>query len=301
MPGMTIGQTIGVDQINEMVDTNSVTALDPVWAIVSIIVGVVLGRILRGMTRRYGRKASLAPNIIDLIGTVVLWTTVGLGVVIALSFIGFTIAPLLLFLILVTVILVVGGRTLLENFGAGVLLQARAPFEPGDQVVVNETVGDVVEVNSRVVVIETVDHRRVYLPNTEVLDSAIVNLTHDTYRMGMVLVEVAYGSDLEQTLEVVRNAAKGSAGVLDSPDTVAEVREFQESGVRVRVRFPHRSDVLSEWSATDAVARSVYRAIRDAGITIPFPQRTLWWGGDPPVSEDGAHGPDDPPIDPADG
>jgi small-conductance mechanosensitive channel len=275
---MTIAQTIDVDQFNEMIDTNSVTPWDPVWAVISIVMGVVIGRFLRSIIRRHGAKAELPPNIIDLLGTVTLWTVIAFSIVVALSFIGFTVAPLLVFLAIVAVVLVIGGRSLLENFGAGVLLQARAPFEPGDQITINEFTGVVLEVNSRVVIVETIDNRKVYIPNTEVLSNAIVNLTHESYRMGEVVVDVAYGSDLDAALAAMHNAVTGADGVLAQPAPTSEVRSFANSGVTIRVRFSHAPDVLSEWAATDAATRAVYSALADAGITIPFPQRTLWWG-----------------------
>jgi small conductance mechanosensitive channel len=287
VPRVTVAQ-VGVDQINEAFDTNSVTTWDPVWAVLSIVIGIVLGRFVRRAIRRYGHRASIPPNVIDLIGTIAMWTIVSFSIVVALTFIGFTAAPLIIFTAIVAIILVVGGRSLIENFGAGVMLQARAPFEPGDEITSDEYTGEVLEVNSRVVVIQTLDNRRVYMPNTYVLQSPIVNLTHGPYRMGEVVVDVAYGSDLDVALSSILSAVNGAPEILDDPAAVAEIRGFAESGVTIRVRYAHESDVLSEWAATNAAAMAVYTGLRSAGVTIPFPQRTLWWGNDPGRDEPGA-------------
>ncbi|MDJ0792014.1 MAG: mechanosensitive ion channel family protein [Acidimicrobiia bacterium] len=282
-----IAQTISTDQLNEMVDVNSVTPWDPVWALVSIIIGVIVGRIVRRLIRRYGASIDLPPNIVDLFGTVALWTVIAFSIVVALTFLGFTAAPLLIFGGIVIIVLVIGGRPLLESFGAGVLLQARAPFEPGDEVTVDEYTGVVVEVNSRVVVVRTIDNRLVFLPNTEVLQNAIVNLTHDDYRMGEVVVDVAYGSDLETALDAIHDAVTAQPEILDDPAPTSEVRMFAASGITLRVRYAHKPDVLSEWAATNAAAIAVHQGLKQAGITIPFPQRTLWWGdGEKPGPRD---------------
>ena len=273
-----IGQSVSTEQINEMVDVSSVTPWDFVWAFVSIIVGVVVGRILRQLVRRYGARADLPPNIIDLLGTVVLWTIIAFSAVVALGFLGFTAAPLLIFGGIVLVVLVIGGRPLLESFGAGVLLQARSPFEPGDEITIGEYTGVVIEVNSRVVMVRTIDNRLVFLPNTEVLQNAIVNLTHDDYRMGEILVDIAYGSDISAALDAVHDAVAARPEILDDPAPTSEVRAFAASGITLRVRYAHKPDVLSEWAATNAAALAVDQGLRGAGITIPFPQRTLWWG-----------------------
>ena len=287
MPRVTVAQ-VGVDQINEAFDTNSVTPWDPVWAVLSIVIGIVVGRFTRRAIRRYGHRAAIPPNVIDLIGTIAMWTIVSFSVVVALTFIGFTAAPLIIFTAIVAIILVVGGRSLIENFGAGVMLQARAPFEPGDEITSDDYTGEVLEVNSRVVVIQTLDNRRVYMPNTYVLQSPIVNLTHDAYRIGEVVVDVAYGSDLDVALSSILSAVNAAPEILDDPPAVAEIRGFAKSGVTIRVRYAHESDILSEWAATNAAAKAVYTGLRGAGVTIPFPQRTLWWGtGSPGRDEPG--------------
>lgn len=281
-----VGQTVGVDTVTEAFDTNSVTTWDPVWALVAIIVGVIIGRFTRTAIRRYGGRADLPPNVIDLVGTISMWTIVSFSVVVALTFIGFTAAPLIIFIAIVAIVMVVGGRSLIENFGAGVMLQARAPFEPGDEITTDEYTGVVLEVNSRVVVVRTLDNRLVYVPNTVVLQNAIINLTHDAYRIGEVMVDVAYGTDLELALDSVLAAVNAAPEILDDPPAVAEIRGFAKSGVTIRVRYGHEPDVLSEWAATNAAAMATYSGLRSAGITIPFPQRTLWWGDGPQGGND---------------
>ena len=283
---MIVAQSIGVDSVTQAFDTNAVTPWDPVWALLSIVIGVVVGRFARLLIRRYGSKADIPPNIIDLLGTIALWTIVAFAVVVSLTFVGFNAAPLIVFILIVAIVLVIGGRSLIENFGAGVMLQARAPFEPGDEVTTDEFTGEVLQVNSRVVVIRTLDNKQVFVPNTVVLSNPIVNLTHDTFRMGEVTVDVAYGSDLDDALGAILDAANAAPEILDDPPSVTEIRGFAESGVTIRLRYAHKPDVLSEWAATNAAALAAYRGLRDAGITIPFPQRTLWWGEGPPGPTD---------------
>jgi len=288
---MIVAQTVGVDTVTEAFDTNAVTPWDPVWALLAIVIGVVVGRFVRTLIRRYGVKAELPPNIIDLLGTIALWTIVAFAVVVALTFVGFDAAPLIVFILIVAIVLVIGGKSLIENFGAGVMLQGRAPFEPGDEITTDEFTGEVLEVNSRVVVIRTLDNKKVFIPNTVVLQNAIINLTHDAFRMGEVTVDVAYGSDLDQALGAILDAANAAPEILNDPPPVTEIRGFAASGVTIRLRFAHEPDVLSEWAATNAAAKAAYNGLRDAGVTIPFPQRTLWWGDGPPGEADPSEAP----------
>lgn len=275
-----IAQTVPIDTINELIDTSGVSRWDPVWAVVTFLAGIILSRIARAAVQRYGRRAELPANVVDLLATITMWTIVTISVVAALTWVGLNIAPLWFLIILVFVGFVVGGRSLLEAFGAGVTLQARAPFEPGDLVQLRDERGVVVEVNSRVVVIDAADGRRLFIPNQQVLREPIENLTHRAVRMSALDLDVTYATDLDEVARIAVDSLDGLDSVRSMPSPVAEVTSFEASAIRIRLRFWHKSDLLSEWTAVDEAARAVHRAFAVHGIEFAFPQTTLWWGDD---------------------
>lgn len=146
--------------------------------------------------------------------------------------------------------------------------------------------GKVLEVSSRVVKLETLDGRRVVLSNTSVLADPLVVFTKRPERRSELTVGLAYGTDLDRARRVLGDAAVGVTGVLATPPPEVFVSEFADSSINFLVWFWHASDLQSEYEATDQVARSLERACREAGLTISFPQRTLWWGeSDKPDSD----------------
>lgn len=282
-----IAQVPGVpDDIGDLVDTEGVTGWDLLWAVSTLIVAFVLGRIARSVMRRYGRRAGLPPNIIDLLGTVVGWSVVAIGAVLALTFVGLDVAPLWVMIIFIIVIFVIGGRSLLEAFGAGVLLQSRSPFEPGDFVKLGDHSGVVVEVNSRVVIVDSIDGRRLFIPNTTVLAGTIENLTHRKLRMSTLTLDVEYGTDLDRAIELAEASAADVDLVLPRPAPQALVSGFGSSSVQIDYRFWHEATLIDEWNAVDAAARAVYRSFYDNGIVFAFPNTTLWWGDDDTDADD---------------
>ena len=269
-----------VDIVNEVVDTTGVTEWDVIWAVVTVVAAAVLGHLLALLARRAGRKSALPPNVIDLISTIVMWGIATVGFVAALSMIGLNVAPLWFLIVIFILMFAIGGRALLEAFGAGVMLQARAPFAAGDLVELVDVRGVVVEVNSRVVVLDTVDGRRVYLPNQQVLRGEIINLTAHGSRMSMVHLDVVYGTNLDDACRIAVAAAQTVDAIRSEPEPIAEVAAFEASAVRIRLRFWHDPDLTSEWAATDSIVRAVYSAYAEHGVGFAFPQQTLWWGPD---------------------
>lgn len=64
--------------------------------------------------------------------------------------------------------------------------------------------------------------------------------------------------------------------VREQPPPEAWVFEFGESSISIALRYWHPADIASVWRVRSAVAAR--RALDEAGMTIPFPQRTLWFG-----------------------
>lgn len=271
-------QAVDITRIEEMVDVTRVSPWDPLWAILVLAAGVLVGWVVRNLLRRGLSRSELPPNVVDLFGTVAMWSIVGFATLIALSLVGFVVAPVVVGIALIVIVFVVTGRMILENFGAGITLQTRAPFQPGDEIDTQDILGKVIEVNSRVVVIDTIDQRRIYVPNAAVLSGPIVNLTEHEYRMSTIDVELIYGTDLDRARETLLLAIESCSSVAVEPAPEVQVTSFRASGIGFAARFWHAPDILAERTSIDEVARAIDRAVKSHDLHVAFPQRTLWWG-----------------------
>ncbi len=73
-------------------------------------------------------------------------------------------------------------------------------------------------------------------------------------------------------------ACRSAEGVQQQPPPEVWAEEFAESSINFAVRYWHPADIASRWRVRSAVAISVKDALDAADISIPFPQRTLWFG-----------------------
>ncbi|HMC04105.1 MAG TPA: mechanosensitive ion channel family protein [Actinomycetota bacterium] len=162
----------------------------------------------------------------------------------------------------------------LQNFVAGVLLQARRPIRRGDQVLLdNKFEGIVEDIDLRNVVVRTYDGLDVFIPNKTVLENPIVNYTRTPLRRTSLEVGVGYGIDLGEAQRVLLDATRRTTGVKAMPPPAAWVREFGDSSVRFTLLFWHSID---PWRARSDVAMAVKAALDEAAIAMPFPQRDVW-------------------------
>jgi small-conductance mechanosensitive channel len=108
-----------------------------------------------------------------------------------------------------------------------------------------------------------------------VLDNPIVNYTAKGRRRTTLEIGVAYDADLDKARGVLLDALTNVDGVLDGPRPEVWVESFADSAVTLAVRYWHAPDVATLWRVRNEVAITCKRALDDAGISIPFPQRVI--------------------------
>lgn len=242
--------------------------------VVAVALAIVVHRLLvRTIARRSERRAHLA----RLVGRFSAMAIFAGGLVYALSALGVQIGPVLGALGIVGLALAFALQDVLKNLVAGIILQASSPFRPGDQIRVKDWEGTVEDVDFRTVVIRTFVDTRVVLPSAMVASEPIENLTALGHRLTAVRVEVAYGTDLHVAEDVITNAVRRVDGVEAYPPAVARLEAFEESGIKFAVVFWHDSRNAAMWAVRHAVIHGVNDALGEAGITIPFPQRRVWF------------------------
>jgi small-conductance mechanosensitive channel len=296
-------QTTGPLQIdpNALIDPTGIGWQEGVAALVTMVLAVVVasvaGRLLSRAARRW---PNLSTTIVAILIRLVKWTIILLGAAFALLLLGFEVGPLFLVVLIVFAVVVVIGRPLMENFGASVVLQAEAPFHVGDLVEVLGMTGLVREISNRTTVIDTFDGRRIRVPNNQVLNSPIVNLSERGSRRAEIKVGVEYGTDLDRARAVILETMADIDAVFTEPAPEALVNEFGDSSIVFVVWFWYQPSIDHRYRTIDQVTRAVDRALRSDGIVIAFPQRVMWTRRAPTEGDQRETAPAGPP-DPASG
>lgn len=186
--------------------------------------------------------------------------------------------------------LALAAQAILANFLGSTILQVRRPFRRGDQILTGSSEGTVVDVNFRTVVLRTFDGERVCVPCTEVLNNPIVNHTALGRRRPTLTIGVGYDSDLEEARTVLSAAVKSVDGVLDQPPPEVWVKGLGESSVELVLRFWDAPDSATLWRVRSGAAVAAKQALDEAGIRLPFPQRTIHLADFSPEAAGGPRG-----------
>ena len=205
-----------------------------------------------------------------------------LGLSYALTVLGVRVGPLLGALGLGGLVLALALQGVVGNFVSSVILQTRRPYTVGDTVELDGHVGVVEDIDSRTTQIRGLDGTHIRIPNSNVANAAIVNLTREPVRRSSLAVGVAYDTDLQQATEAICDALARVPRVLSEPEPAVNLDGFGDSSIGFNVLYWHPSDVPSELAARHDLVLAIHQAFAAESITIAFPQVVVWSGQDRP-------------------
>jgi small conductance mechanosensitive channel len=196
-------------------------------------------------------------------------------VLLALAVAGVPVGSALAGLAVIGVAVGLAVQGILENFIAGVILSFRRPFSAGDQIQTGEFEGTVEDIDLRVTRLVDYDGQQILIPNRDVYTNPLVNLTRRGRRRTTLVIGIDYRDDHDEARKVIREALVRVDGVLDAPAPEVLMTELGESSVNFEMRYWTEPQIHTVRSVQDRVLSATKRAVEDAGMTIPWPIRTL--------------------------
>ncbi len=115
------------------------------------------------------------------------------------------------------------------------------------------------------------------VPNSTIYKNDVDVLTNRRVRRITVICGVAYDTDLDLAQRVLGDAVERCASVADDEPVEIFAQEYASSSINFEVTWWTGATPLERRRSRDEVVRTVKRALDEAGITIPFPQRDVWF------------------------
>ena len=259
-----------VDLIREIASNERAVGI--VRAVVLLFVGFIAGRVAGAATARLLRHR-LGKQSVVLARRIATYGLLSLFVVSALREAGFDLSVLLGAAGVLTVALGFASQTSVSNLISGLFLIGERAFEVGETVTIGSVTGEVLAVDWMSVKLRTFDNLMVRLPNETVLKSQITNLSRFPIRRLDQLLSVAYGTDLDAVRGVLMEVAAANPLCLDEPKPVLFHKGFADSAIALQFSVWFLTPNLNE--IRNRLPQEIAEAFEDAGIEIPFPQRTL--------------------------
>ncbi|MFO8109840.1 MAG: mechanosensitive ion channel family protein [Thermoplasmata archaeon] len=236
-----------------------------------LVVGFIAVRIVLSALRKAMRRAGMRKILTDFVirvSRIVLYIFV---VGTALSLLGIPVgtAMLSLSVVLGFVLGFALGDTL-SNIAAGVMIAITHPFKAGHYVCVNGEEGIIKSVGISITELDTVDNKRIIIPNKQVWGNNIINYSHNPIRRVDIETGVGYDDDLDLAIKTSLDVLRSHPKVLDEPAPEARVKSMDDSAVTLVVRPWVKTD--DYWDVFFDLQKALKEAYDRAGLNIPYPQ-----------------------------
>jgi small-conductance mechanosensitive channel len=269
--GITEGFQLGPVRI---IPINWVTGI-VVFSILVTLVRWIRNEVLPGWVKKSRAERGAQEAIVTISG----YVGIILAALIGLSLAGFSFTNLAIIAGALSVGIGFGLQNIVNNFISGIILLFERPIRTGDWIVVGNTEGYVRKISIRSTQIETFDRADVIVPNSELISNQVTNwMLHDPWGRVIVPVGVAYGSDVERVRDLLLKVAREHPLVITDSSRVSAprvlFRSFGDSALNFELRCFIRN-VDQRLATLSELNFAIEKALREANIQIPFPQRDL--------------------------
>ncbi|RJP67096.1 MAG: mechanosensitive ion channel family protein [Candidatus Abyssobacteria bacterium SURF_17] len=258
-----------IPKLQEWVALYGVRAL---VAIIILVVGRWIAKMLRNLVERMMRKREVEPTIVSFVGNLVYVALLVFVIIAAINQIGVQTKS---FIAVIAAGLAIGLalQGSLANFAAGFLLILFRPFKVGDYIEGAGVAGVVDAVQLFVTQLKTPDNKLVIIPNAKLTGDNIINYSANENRRVDLIFGVSYRADLRKVREVLQDILSKDSRILKDPAPTIAVLELADNSVNFAVRpWVKTADY---WDVYFGLTENVKRRFDEEGIGIPFPQRDV--------------------------
>jgi small conductance mechanosensitive channel len=242
-----------------------------VGAIIILLVGLYIAKWVASLVTKLCKKKELDITLTSFLASLVKMIIIAFVIVLAIGKFGITVTPFV-----AAIGAVIFGATYaihgpLSNYAGGIAIILGRPFVVGDTISVKGVNGVVQTVKLANTILLTEDRVKVTIPNRHIIGEIL--WSSKKQRIIEASVGISYSNDPEKAISVIHETLQAIPDVVDEPTPQIGIEEFGDSSINIAYRYWVPSGKY--FQTKYAVNLGVYKALKKANITIPFPQRDV--------------------------
>jgi small conductance mechanosensitive channel len=242
-----------------------------VGAIFILLVGLWVAKKLAAGVANLMTRHNVDITLTNFVSNVVKVLLIIMVIIIALGKIGISVTPFVAAIGAASLGAGLALQGMLSNYGAGLAIVATRPFVVGDTIEVKGVSGQVklIELGHTVLINE--EKVEITIPNKHIVGEIL----HNSFNYSLVKgeIDIAYSASSDTAISLIENALANHELVAKQPNAQVGIERFADSGVTISYRYWVPTTKIIETKL--AINGGVYKAINDANIEIPFPQRIV--------------------------
>lgn len=237
------------------------------------VVLFVIIRLLNGLFERFLSKARIDRSLHGFLRATVKILLYFVAVVILAGSLEIDVTSLIALLSVAGLALSLAIQGTLSNLASGIVILTTKPLHVGDYVSVGTEEGNVEEIGMTYTRLATWDRRIIYIPNSTVTSSNVVNYTVEGKRRVDLTVSAGYDSDVDTVKTALLKALAAVPQILPEEPTFARISGYGDSTIQYALRGWCRNE--DYWDAYYNLLENVKVQFDAAGVSMSYPHLNI--------------------------
>lgn len=156
----------------------------------------------------------------------------------------------------------------LSNLAGGVLILFFKPFLKGEYIKSNSGEGTVESIHILYTILTTLDNSRIIIPNSQLANAAIINISRNDERRVDLTVSVAYGTQEEKIKKILTEIAEENSNILHDKGYTIRMNKHNSSSLDYVYRVWTKKE--NYWEVYFSLTEKVAKYFEREGIEIPY-------------------------------
>ncbi len=257
-----------------------------VWNIIIffavLFLGIIVIKLILNIIRRILNKTRMEKIAVGFI-VAIIKVLLYLSLVIALlSIIGIEVTGIITALSAVFLSVGLALQDNIANVANGIIIVSSKMFKKGDYISLEDVEGSISQINFLYTTIITPDNKRITIPNSKIVNDAVIDYDSNLTRRVDFKFNVAYESDVEKVKQIVLDCMKSNGLILLNPEPFCRLSELKDSSLEFVAKcWCDREDY---WTVYYDITESVFNEFKRNKVSVPFNQLEIRERTDEPES-----------------
>lgn len=273
--GKFVSPSEAADNIKSMIEEwdilGKITSNIPkiILFIVIIVLGILLSKLISKLIVKGMKKTGVDASVYLFIKRAISAFVMIAAILMALG-LFINVSSLLATLAAAGVAIALGLQSSVSQLVSGIQILVTRQFKSGDYIQVDGVEGNIVEIRFMNTIINTIDNKRVIIPNSAMTANKVINFSAEKSRRIDLIYSISYSDDIDKAKSVILDYARTNELIHKNPEPVVFVMSHEASSINLVARV--WCDTDRYWDVYFAMQENIKKRFDENDVTIPFNQ-----------------------------
>lgn len=238
-----------------------------------LVVGYLAIKFIKKLIKKHRVFSRLDKTVVGMIQGVITFFLYAIYVITLLTILGVPMTTFVAILSAMGLAVALALQGNLANFAGAIMILIFKPFEVGDFIESQGTMGTVHDIQLFFTHLLTPDNRKVVIPNAELVSARVTNFTSEETRRIDLVFGVSYDSDIEQVKSLILEVINLNDMIINEPEPLVRVCKHNDSSLDYDVKVWVNKD--NYWPVRYDLHEQIKKTFDANQVVIPYPQNDV--------------------------